>query len=412
MKRPSVRVLWWLLVAGAGGMLACLIGSPSLFRVFGVNHYGTWFLDTYAILASNDALAHGFDVYRYNPLDYFGRPHVYPHWWLLLGRWGLTRGDCAWLGFTWGAAFFVAALTRLRPRSWGELGWNLFVLCSPSVLLALDRGNNDLVLFVMLAPLGPLLLARSTLAQVAAIVLIAVATALKTYPAVAALLLLAGGEPRAVRWRLAAMAAVFAAMAFDLVRDFSHYGGLVPRPDGLMTFGAANLFLLAGADAGWASVASLLVGGAMAVWLWHADLLDGWRPASDSMALWLSLVLGAVLLTGCFFAGMSYAYRWVFSLWMLPLLWQLRADPLAPGRARRLATTTIVLLTITLWMDAMASMVLTVYAKRLGGDLVTFWADRVWQCEQPLTWALFACLMAFLVRFVRDGWATLRGSAG
>ena len=34
-------------------------------------------------------------------------------------------------------------------------------------------------------------------------------------------------------------------------------------------------------------------------------------------------IVGAALLTGCFLAGTSYGYRWIFALWLAPLLWRL-----------------------------------------------------------------------------------------
>ncbi len=406
------RRLWWLLVAFTGSVLAYFTSFPEHFRAVGVNHYGVWFLDTYAILASNDALARGgIDIYGYNPLDYFGRPHVYPHWWLLLGKLGLTRGDVAWLGFVLGAAFFVAAIAWLRPRQPGELAWNLVVLCSPPVLLALNRGNNDLVIFVLLAPVVPCLLARRAAVRALAIGLIAVAAALKTYPAVAAVVLLAGGSPREVRGRVAAMIAVFALMAVDVARDFAHYGAVVPRPDGLMTFGAANIFIAAGASDPLANGLALATGLVAGMVFWRADFLGAWKIEPEGEREWLGFVLGAALLTGCFFAGMSFAYRWVFAVWMLPLLWRLRGDAGAPRNARRLATVTSVLLTLVLWIDPIASAVLFRHAKALGGESVTRWAGRVFLAEQPVTWALFACLLVFLVRFGRDGWRTLAGRA-
>lgn len=407
MSRWSPRIFWWLLVAASGGLLAHLVRHPEHLAWLGVNHYGMWFLDTHALLASNDALALGRDVYRFNPLDYFGRPHVYPHAWLLLGKLGLTRADGAALGFALGTAFFVTAVAGLRPRTSGELVWALLVLCSPPVLLALDRGNNDLVIFVLLAPVVPCLLSPRRGASYLAVLLIALATALKIYPAAAALVLLAGKTVREVRLRLAVMAAVFAVMACDLVVDFGRYGGLVPRPDGLMTLGAANVFLAAGASDRLAGGLGLLAGGVLAASLWRLDWLRDWSIAPELRAAWVGFVLGAILLTGCFFAGLSFGYRWIFSLWLLPFLWALHRDYATPERVRLLARVTSGLLFLGLWIDGMAGTVLMHYAKALGPTVVTRWAERIFLLEQPVTWAFFACLLIFLLRFVGDGWRTV-----
>jgi hypothetical protein len=123
-----VRRLWWLMAGAVGAVLALFAAMPDRFRALGVNHLGPWFLDLYAILASNDALARGLDPYAHNPLDVFGRPHVYSHWWLSLGSVGLTRDDILWLGAALGTAFVGAALAWLRPRRLGEVVGALAVL--------------------------------------------------------------------------------------------------------------------------------------------------------------------------------------------------------------------------------------------------------------------------------------------
>src|ERR1035437_4878407 len=89
----SSRRLWWLLVVCAGCYFTSFVFYPGLFLAVGTNHYGVWFLDSFAILASNDALTRGHDPFAINPLDYFNRPHVYSHWWLHLPAFGLTRAD-------------------------------------------------------------------------------------------------------------------------------------------------------------------------------------------------------------------------------------------------------------------------------------------------------------------------------
>ena len=145
--RPALR--WWLLL---GLLAAAYFGffalHPDLYFSLGVNHYDGWFIDTFALLASNDALARGLDPYAPNPLDYFHRPHVYSHWWLHLRDLGLTRADTLWLGLGLVGTFLVAAMARLRPRTPGQVWWYAAVLCSSPVVLAVDRGNNDLVIFI------------------------------------------------------------------------------------------------------------------------------------------------------------------------------------------------------------------------------------------------------------------------
>ena len=234
--------LRWLMIALAAGYIALFIFFPALFPYVGLNHFGVWFLDTFAILASNDALARGLDPYQPNPLDYFGRMHVYSHWWLGLGRLGLGRGDVFWLGLVQVAAFFAAAVSGLRPRSLAELGWYLVVLCSTPVLLIVNRANNDLIVFLLLLPVVPCLLDERRLVRLFPAFLIAIATGLKFYPAAAGLVLLAAAtDGNEVRIRVVVAALLLAVVGISLIPDFARMGAVVPKAEGLMTFGLVNL---------------------------------------------------------------------------------------------------------------------------------------------------------------------------
>lgn len=399
----SPRTLWWLLTGVLGAVLMWFAAAPELFRSFGVNHLGTWFIDLYAILASGDAVSIGLDPYAPNPLDYFGRPHCYAHWWLVLGRLGFTRADTPWLGFALGAAFVVAALVALRPGRLRDVAWSLAVLCSPPVLLALDRANIDLAIFVLLAPVVPCLRSPRPFVRLLAAPLIIAAAALKVYPLVAGLVLLAGSGPRDTR-RLVCFAALLLALALpDMATDFFRYAHVVPETDGLFTMGARNFFVGLGVPVTAARLGGLLGGAAIVALFLRAKLFTGWSIAPEDRAAWLSFVLGAVLLTGCFFAGASYSYRWVFALWLLPLLWRLPRDSAAPAKVRRLATLTAVLLGFVLWADALASVLIGRFMAGQTPEAITRMADRFFYLEQPVTWAFFTCVLGFLTHFARDG---------
>lgn len=397
------RVLWWLLVAGWGGALACFALRPDWFRVTGVNHLGIWFLDIQAILASCDAQAAGLDPYAANPLDVLNRPHVYAHWWLVLGRLGFTRADAPMLGFLLGGAFVVTVLFSLRPREPGEQVWFLVALCSPPMFLALDRANNDLVVFILLAPVVPCLLSERAWVRLLPVPLLVAAVALKAYPLVAGLLLLAGHGPRDTRRLVFAGALLLAVALPDIVTDFRHYSHNVPDAEGLTTIGARNLFAGLGLSAPTARWLGMLGGAAIAAAFWRGKLFEGWTVAPADRAAWLGFVLGAVLLAGCFFAGTSYAYRWIYALWLLPLLWRLPADQAVPRKVRCFAAVTAVLLLIALWADGLFSGVLTQAATSMSRERTEQVADRFFFIEQPLAWACFACLVGFLTHFAREG---------
>jgi len=394
----------------AAGYFASFAFFPGLFLVAGVNHYGPWFLDSFALLASSDALARGLDPYAVNPLDYFHRPHVYTHWWLHLGDLGLTRADNLRVGFAFVGAFFVAAISFLRPQSWRELLWHLAFLCASPVVLAIERANNDLVVFAVLAPVVPCLLSSHRGVRLVSVLFVALAAGLKFYPAVAALVLLAGDdarEVREVRERIAVAVVALVVVGVGLSRDLAGFSAIAPRAEGLMTFSAANLFAAAGLGAPAAKVAGMILGGACAVAFARSKLFSAWEISPADRGVWLGFLLGAVLLTGCFFAGTNFGYRWIFAIWLAPLLWRLPHDLTAPLAVRRLATLTGVLLIFALWADPLVSAGLSRLRGHVAEPAIGRAADLFYRAEQPLTWALFACLIGFLVHFVSMGAALL-----
>ncbi|MCX6952572.1 MAG: hypothetical protein NTV51_10470 [Verrucomicrobia bacterium] len=400
---PSPRFLWWSLVAVFGAVLTCFAATPDSFRAFGINHLGPWFLDLQAILASCDAQAAGLDPYANNPLDLFGRPHSYSDWWLTLGRMGCTRADTVPLGFLLCGAFVVTALASLRPRQPGELLWSLAVLCSPPFLLALDRANNDLVMFLVLAPVVPCLVSTRLWVRLLAVPLIVFAGALKAYPLVAGIVLLGGDGPRDTRRLVFAGALLLAAALPGILSDLRHYAANVPDAAGLTTMGAANLWVglgVAPLPARWLArlLALAIVGGFLC-----AKPFAGWSVAPADRGAWLGFVLGAALLTGCFFAGTSYSYRWIFVLWMAPWLWQTPRDPAVPRRVRRFAVLTATLLLFAMWADSGWSALINRFLADAPPGRVMAVADRVFYLEQPLLWALFVCLLGFLAHFAQEG---------
>jgi hypothetical protein len=396
-----------VLVVMLVGFWGVMAARPDWLSYLGIRHFGVWFIDTYAILASNDARAQGLDVYAANPLDYFGRPHVYSPWWLFLGKLGFTRTDSFWLGCSLGLAFLAVAVDWLRPRSWGGLLWSLVALGSPCILMAVERANNDLVIFLLLAPVVPCLLAEHRGWQVGAILLIAVAAGLKFYPAAAALLLLApAGSARSVRWRVAGGLLALALVAASIASGYLRVRHLLPPVDGPMNFGAIHALGRLGLDGVMPGFVAAIV--IMGTW-WRADIFRGWTVPAAARSVWLHAVLGAVVLGGCFFTSTNFAYRWVFALWLVPWLWWSAHAAEVPHAVRRLAWITAGLLAAALWIDPLTLGLLTQWLAPLPGPVVARTANLVYVLEQPFIWALFVCLLAPVTEFLRTHWRPVAG---
>ncbi len=399
---------WAVLIVAVAAAYLGIFLNPGMLWYLGVQHYDFWFADVFALLASNDAVARGLNPYAVNPLDIFGRPHVYSHWWLELRHLGLTRADQGWLGPLVVILFVTAALAWLRPRNPRQLAYALLVMVASPILLACDRANNDLIVFLVLTPLVPCLTAERTWLRWLAPVIIALAAGLKYYPAAAGLVLLAPlSSVRERRWRLFAGVALLALTGWSVAPDLAIFGPLAPKPSGWMSFGAVSLWNELQWNSPLAMAVLLALSVALVIWAWRSRLLADWTPSPAHQGAWLRFVLGAVLLTGCFLTSANFSYRWVFALWLPPLLWSLGDDATAPAPARRLAGVTRWLLLGVLWLDTVYSWIIIAARNSLPPEILRGWVKWSYVAEQPVTWAFFACLLVFLARFTRIGLAAL-----
>ena len=379
--RP-VAMLAALLAAG----FLSLVLWPDLLLLLGVDLHERWFLDSHAILAANDAVRLGYDVSMANALDLLNRPHVYSDWWLGLRWLGLTRADNFAFGGTCCFAFLAIALAGLRPVTYGAAAVLAAVFLSPPTLLALLRANNDLVIFVVLG-IGLLALrSKRTLFRLACFgALVVLATGLKYYPIVAAgALLIVLPWRRATGW---CFGLTVAGALLALWSERASIGrGMFELPLTIHVFGAQVL---------WRDVAldrltsvliaiTLLGAGAWLAWRrgWTSGLADATRGAEGERFIF---AVGACVLIGCFVAGTSYAYRWIFGLWLWPWLWRETTAGRTPARVALGAWL------VALWADGVLCLIVNsfgfAYRPGLGWRLAT----------QPFTWILMALLSGWLL---------------
>ncbi|MFI5336529.1 MAG: hypothetical protein ACHQ5A_07080 [Opitutales bacterium] len=384
---PVGRWRWWLALLVATGWIAAA-AFPGLQKHLGILDNGAWFLDSYAILASSDAVQQGLDPNLPNPLDVYNRPHRYSSWWLALGRLGLTRGDNFLFGVTLAGLLFVTGWLTLAPRSPGELAWSLALLLSPPVLLAVNRANNDLVVFALL---GLALWAGGKKPGLQLSLLafsVVLATGLKFYPVVAAGALAAAALTRRHRWLLAGTLAVCLLILFQ--ERAAMRMAVFPMPDGLFTFGAPVLWHVLGWQGDWVRPASglfLVVSGGLCL---RRGWTRGLAGVSDPLGERLAFAAGAFMLTGCWLAGISFGYRWIFGIFLAPWLWRRAAAGEAPARIAA------VFLLVNLWSDGLYCLVTNLLLdprSRFGvHQLERYWVALI----QAADWVLLALLAGWL----------------
>jgi hypothetical protein len=398
-SRPEPR---WRAVLGIGmlvGLLAFVLWPKALHKL-GIFDYGMWFLDSYAILAASDTLQAGVDPVLPMDFDIQHRAHIYSDWWYGVGKLGLTRDDNFLLGGSWVLAFAIGTWIFLRPKSGRETVWYLCLFISPPVLLAVNRANNDLVIFVLLAVIA-LVLARQTLLRIAAaIAALAVATGLKYYPIVGgAVFLLVRPRSRLITTLAVALAVSGAALA--QVASAMGRTGMYETPSTIYIFGAPVILRdlgLAGPRALAAGVAILavLVAGSI-FWRGLRVMQRATSPVNQA-----AFVLGAAVLVGCFLAGISFAYRCIFLLLLAPWLWEQRT-------VRPDARLAVWLTAAVLWLDGISCLVMNFLVGPVDNVAIPT-LQLAWRlATQPIAWILMVLLTRWLLEVAVAAWRAERG---
>lgn len=155
-----------------------ILETHSLWSYWGVQNMEIMFPDLHILLSAIDAHFLGINVFRENPLCYFKIPHVYSEAWFPLHYLGFSDEHRLLIGFLLILFFALGVSWQIKDSA------NLFIpLCiSPAILLAIERCNNDLIIFLLLFLVVKLALSEKNHWVLAGHILLYVLIALKYYP--------------------------------------------------------------------------------------------------------------------------------------------------------------------------------------------------------------------------------------
>lgn len=405
METPADRFPRWAVPASAAALFAALygfyaIGQGSLYRAvleaWGIGPYDFPFLDTRGELSAIECWRMGIDVYVTNPCDALGWLFDYSPLLLWASVFDLGTSDTRAAGLMVDGLFLLSLAALPAPRGRPAMALMLLGVFSTMTVFALERANNDLLIFT-LAALAGLFLSRVSSARFLAYPLIVTAALVKFYPAV----LLALGlreRPRVFAVIAAASVAVlalFAAVYYAELRaalanvaegkNFTDLFGAPNLPNGLATLfptlpirpGALRIVLYLAAASGAAVIAA------------SPGLRVSCRRLPPPEAIFLEI--GAWLTVGCFLAGQSIGYRGIILLFALPGLWSLAQAP-GSGFQRVLFRTAIGLVLFLMWGEFFRHLVDNL-APAPGPFL--FWLGRelAWWAVVTLLGGLLACFV-------------------
>ena len=317
-------------------------GWEPAWRHLRVPAMSTNFIDSRAVLSAYDRFRAG------APMDQVQSPPskgarfysmTYPRTWLVFSYLGLGEASTVPVALTLSAACFGFTFFYVGRLTWGQAAVYQPMLLSPSLMLAVERGNVDLLLYLMVLA-ACWLFARAALALACAVLL--AAGALKIYPVAAMLPVL-----RHRRGRLAAgaCAVLFAAFCFTQSADLAWVMANTPH-DSMRSFGefvATERWQLP-RIAGMAASAVGIAGAMLAAW---AQRARPWTLPEDMRGA--GFLAGSGILAACYLIGNNYIYRFWFAVLLLP---QLMRWILAGGREARWAVWMLSGLVLATWATA------------------------------------------------------------
>jgi len=392
-------------------------------RVWGIIPFTYPFLDWEAVSAAIRCWNNNIDVYTANPCDVLNRPHLYSPLWL---RATFIPTDRVWtmpIGIGIILAFLLSLFWIVKPVNWRELIVFTLACTSTTVVYALERGNSDVIVFIMLVVAG--VLSTGPLAsRVLSYALILLAGLLKFYPLIGLLTVL--------RERPRTFCAIVAAVGLIVVGLFYRFRtetaaalkNIGPWEYASDLFGAVNLpfgslryalWLFPGleqyiwfAALPYTIMTVLLIVTAVQVirLARNVNLSATFASAPDRDAMFL--VIGAALIAGCFFAGQSVAYKGIYLIFVVAGLVAMRrvADT---GKARAILSEALIIVVFLMWEEFFRRALIygitgSVQARTLLHEIghpglglglyALFWFIR-----ELLWWRLAALLLAVLAIF-------------
>ncbi|MFM5929924.1 MAG: hypothetical protein ACKOPQ_03345 [Novosphingobium sp.] len=369
--------------------------------LWGNKAYWFPFLDTDTVLSAVRCLRADVDAYVFNPCDPQLRVFTYSPLWMSLTVFPVTEAWVPWIGLSWVAAFLASLF--LLPDARGRMASLALIAGTASSVsvYAMERGNNDLVIFVLVS-LAAVILSREGRGRQLGYAFVLMAGLLKYYPLGA--MIAALREPARRFFAIAALSLAVTALAVfatwgDLVRVLRSIpiGQFYTDMFGAKSVGLTLVQLLG--MPGWVDPAMRagLSLGALAI-----GLRTGLSQAFTAQLARLSplerafLLIGALMTCLCYFSAQNIGYRAINLILVLPALTALAT---LTGSRRWKALVLVVLALLwtgawrLFWEDVVMAGTAMTYPPRY---LALALRDLLW-------WIVIPVLIAAVVALLKDG---------
>ncbi len=388
-----------------------ILGRFELWRHIGVSHMKPLFADLHAVLSAIECHGRGLNVYETNPCDVASRVHVYGSLWLELGALGLGAAHLFSKGFLVNIVFMAISVWLIKPSSRREFVVSALILLSPAVTLGVERANNDLIVFSLLAGAAVLFTKPQQTAQVSGLIVIYLSALLKFYPSIlfAAAVIIAKRNKKNFLITVAISTGLFIIWLATNYAELLLVKTIVPKPLDFYATGARALLAYVGRPYPWILTVP-------AIWLWMGFMvliatvsitlayrlnLSGTSHTKSTLN-YVLFIFGLLVLFSTYAINSNYDYRWIFFIFTVPLLFEIKRNALNEKLPRRLVSSAFIFALITMWTEALRATGLFGLVNiniffNIGRS--TFSIELLQQFMKELSaWGLFSILFAFAMR--------------
>lgn len=287
------------------------------------------FADMRVITAGAECIRLGHDVLIENPCDPWQRPMNYPRIWSIFASLGINQGHTIALSVLCALIFFILFFLIIKKINYTESLLYASILCSPSIMLAIERGNNDLIVFIILA-IALLIIERDKFyLDCLSMIMVIFASIIKLYPVFAISVFLKMKRQKFVFFLIFAITffGTYIIYNFDNLKLISR---ATPRSKHL-SYGSKVIFDVL-ADLDFTSYFRWITPPIIILLLTSIVLVLLFAPNSNKMLNKFddfdiqkisSFRIGCSIYIGTFFIGNNWDYRLIFLIFTIPqiLLW-------------------------------------------------------------------------------------------
>lgn len=303
----SAFLLGWLGIFV--GVIAC--GWTETWETLLVPALSPPFADLRTVQGALESVGYGLNPQIQNPGDPWGRPMNYPAIWITVAEFLNFQNELNYLAFV-SASILLFLVCCFRILALNYSPWFLMIAFSGSTLLAIERGNNDLIVFTLLY------LAAVFPVAVGAF-LVFTATAIKIYP------LLAITAFIRTRLTFILLLCASAMLIYAMWPELSLIRSATPA-SARLSYGSASIAILIKEKLGFSvnhffiSITLLIT--TIPLMFNRPRILELKSNNSDEAVSRLFLI-GASIYLGAFLLGSNWDYRLIFLILCLPYLFSI-----------------------------------------------------------------------------------------